>query len=58
MYGAGGGVRNGEEPDGDGVGMNGEESCPGGLNGVPPAGGTGGGGAAAGALPYGDAGGS
>lgn len=44
-------MRNGEEADGDGVGINGDDSCPGGLNGVPPVGGTGGGGAAVGAVP-------
>ncbi len=49
MYGAGGGVRKGDDAEGVGVGMKGEDSAAGGVNGVPPgpgiaAGGGGGGG--------------
>lgn len=36
MYGTGGGVRKGDDADGVGVGMKGEDSAAGGVNGVPP----------------------
>lgn len=44
MYGAGGGVRKGDDAEGVGVGMKGEDSAAGGVNGVPPGPGTAGGG--------------
>lgn len=58
MYGAGGGVRKGDEAEGVGVGMKGEDSAAGGVNGVPPgpgiAVGDGGGGGGGGGLGSGE----